>query len=203
AGVGGAELEGACARCARVRGVMGGEGGLAWGEVFARVGGRVNDVTRGAGVPWHASKVEAPFVFFERASDAPPPAVSLEQTAAIRARPLRDLGAQEAYIAALERDTLQGYLEFLAAYPNDPMASRVRAIVAARREAITWRRTRLVDTPAAYWSYLRRYPNGAHAADARRRLAFLSAAFEPPPSFTVIDYDVPPPPPDEIIYVER
>src|SRR5262245_32567502 len=70
------------------------EGGLSLGEVFDRVRLRVNDVTKGAAVPWHASKVEAPFVFFERASDAPPPAVSLEQTAAIRARPLRDLGAQ-------------------------------------------------------------------------------------------------------------
>jgi hypothetical protein len=47
------------------------------------------------------------------------------------------------------------YSEYLAAYPDDPMAARVRAIVAARREAMTWRRTRLVDTPA-YWSYLRR-----------------------------------------------
>ena len=47
---------------------------------------------------------------------------------------------------------------------------RVRAIAAARREAITWRRTYRTDTPAAYWSYLQRYPRGPHAADARRRL---------------------------------
>jgi uncharacterized caspase-like protein len=77
------------------------------------------------------------------------------------------------------------------------------AIVAARREAITWRRSRGVDTPAAYWSYLRRYPNGFHANDARRRLAYLTAALEPPPRFDIISYDVPPPPPEEIIYVER
>src|SRR5262245_25715409 len=83
-----------------------------------------------------------------------------EQEAAIRARPLRDLGTQEAYAAALERDTLDGYSEFLTAYPDDPMAARVRAIAAARREALTWRRSRLVDTPPAYWSYLRRYPQG-------------------------------------------
>ena len=48
---------------------------------------------------------------------------------------------------------------------------RVRAILGARREAITWRRTYLADTPQAYWSYLRRYPEGPHAWDARRRLA--------------------------------
>ena len=179
------------------------DGGLPLTEVFDRVRLRVNDMTKGAEVPWHASSIQAPFVFFERAPDAPPPAVSAEQAQTMRSRPIRDLGPQDAYAAALERDTLQGYNDFLAAYPDDPMAQRVRAITAARREAITWRRTRRIDTPNAYWSYLRRYPRGPHAADARRRLAFLSVAFEPPPSFSEVTYDVPPPPPEEIVYVER
>jgi uncharacterized caspase-like protein len=179
------------------------EGGLPLTDVFERTRLRVNDITKGAEVPWHASNISAPLVFFERAADAPPPAISTEQTAAIRARPMRDLDAREAYIVALERDTLEGYSDFLAAYPSDPMARRIRAIIAARREAITWRRTRLVDTPRAYWSYLRRYPDGPHAGDAHRRLAFLAAAFEPPPSFAVMAYDLPPPPPEEIIYIER
>jgi uncharacterized caspase-like protein len=179
------------------------EGGLPLADVFDRARLRVNDMTKGAQVPWHASKVEAPVVFFERAPDAPPPAVSPEQTAAIRTRPIRELGAPDAYAAALQRDTLQGYSDFIAAYPGDPMAQRVRAILAARREAITWRRTRVVDTPPAYWSYLRRYPEGPHAADAHRRLAYLAAAFEPPPSFAVMAYDLPPPPPEEIVYIRR
>jgi uncharacterized caspase-like protein len=179
------------------------EGGLPVTGAFERTRLRVNDMTKGAEVPWHASKIPASLVFFERAADAPPPAISVEQTAAVRARPIRDLDAQDAYIAALERDTLEGYSDFLAVYPNDPMARRVRAIIAARREAITWRRTRVVDTPPAYWSYLRRYPDGPHASDARRRLAFLAAAFEPPPSFAVMAYDLPPPPPEEIVYIRR
>jgi uncharacterized caspase-like protein len=179
------------------------EGGLPLASVFDRVRLRVNDLTKGAEVPWHASKLETSFVLFERTADAPPPAVPVEQAAAIRARPLRELAAQEAYAAALERDTLDGYSEFLIAYPDDPMGARVRAIIAARREAITWRHTRLIDTPPAYWSYLRRYPEGPHAADAHRRLAFLAAAFDPPAVFTTIAYDLPPPPPEEIIYIRR
>ena len=131
------------------------------------------------------------------------PAAPPDQVAAIRDKPIRDLGVQDAYAAVLERDTLQGYEDFLAAYPGDPMAKRVRAIAAARREAVTWRRTYRADTPNAYWSYLRRYPNGPHAADARRRLAILTASLEPPPTFDVIDYDVPPPPPEELIYIDR
>jgi uncharacterized caspase-like protein len=179
------------------------EGGLPVTDLFNRVRLRVNDITRGAQVPWHASKLQVPFYFFERAPDAPPAAVSPEQTSSIRSKPIHDFDAREAYLAALDRDNMQDYENFLRAFPNDPMARRVQAIVAARREAITWRRTRSVDTPPAYWTYLRRYPRGSHANDARRRLAYLSAAFEPPPRFEIISYDVPPPPPEEIVYVER
>jgi uncharacterized caspase-like protein len=177
-------------------------GGLALPEVFNRLRLRVNDASKGALVPWHAEKIDAPFMFFDRAPDAPAPAPPA-QAAAARNRPIRDLGAQDAYAAALERDTMPGYEDFLSAYPGDPLARRVRAIVAARREAITWLHSYRTDTPQAYWSYLRRYPQGPHAGDARRRLAILAAALEPPPAFAVIDYDVPPPPPDEIVYVDR
>ncbi|MGB8401321.1 caspase family protein, partial [Bradyrhizobium sp.] len=145
------------------------EGGVPVNDLFNRVRLRVNETTKGAQVPWNASKLQAPFYFFERGPDAPPPEVSAEQTSSMRSKPIRDFDARDAYLAAVDRDTLPDYENFLAAYPNDPMARRVRAIVAARREAITWRRSRSVDTPAAYWSYLRRYPRGFHADDARRR----------------------------------
>src|SRR5882724_2875844 len=123
------------------------EGGLPVTEVFNRVRLRVNDITKGAQVPWNASRLPAPFYFFERAPDAPPPQVSPEQTSSIRSKPIRDFDARDAYLAALDRDNLQDYESFLVAYPRDSMARRVRAIVAARREAITWRRSRSVDTP--------------------------------------------------------
>jgi uncharacterized caspase-like protein len=175
-------------------------GGLTLPEVFDRVRLRVNETTQGAQIPWDTQKVDGRFVFFERAPDAPPVA---DQSAALRSKPIRDFSAQEAFTAAIERDTLQDYENFLVAFPNDPLAKRVRAIVAARREAITWRRTYRTDTPAAYWSYLDRYPRGPHAADARRRLTILAAALEPPPTYERFAYDVPPPPPDEIVYVDR
>src|SRR5882762_7757227 len=177
-------------------------GGLPLPEVFNRVRLRVNEATKGAQVPWDAEKVDAQFMFFDRAPDAPAQAPP-DQAAGIRSRPIRDIGVQDAYAAALERDTMQGYEDFLGAYSDDPLAKRVRAIVAARREAITCLRTYRADTPQAYWSYLRRYPRGPHASDARRRLAILTAPLEPPPAFAVIDYDVPPPPPEEIVYVDR
>ena len=179
------------------------EGGLPPSDLFDGVRLRVNEETKGALVPWDSTRIAVPFVFFVRAADAPPPALAVDKISAMRSQPLGDLGAQDAYAAAIERDTLQGYQEFLGAYPSDPLAHRVRALLAARREAITWRRTYSVDTPDAYWSYLERYPRGPHVADARRRLATFAAALEPPPSFEPIVYDVPPPPPAEIIYVDR
>ena len=177
-------------------------GGLPLSEVFDRVRLRVSETSKGGQIPWNAQKLDAEFNFFDRAPDAPPQAPP-DQVAAVRSRPIRDLGAQEAFSAALERDTLPAYEDFLVAYPTDPLARRVRAIVAARREASTWRRTYRTDTPEAYWSYLRRYPRGPHAEDARRRLAILTQPLEPPPQFAMIDYDIPPPPPEETIYVDR
>ncbi|MER9616712.1 caspase family protein [Mesorhizobium sp. M0207] len=179
------------------------EGGLPLDDVFDRTRLRVNGVTQGAEVPWNASKITAPFVFFDRAPDAPAPKVSEAESRANRTREIRDFDAHDAYVAALDHDTLRGYEDFVGAFPHDPMAKRVRAIIAARREAITWRETWLQDTPEAYWSYLNRYPHGPHAWDARRRLEHFDAALEPPEDFTVYAYDVPPPEEEEIIYVDR
>ena len=178
------------------------QGGLPLPALFDSVRLRVNEMTKGAQIPWNAQKVDVPFEFFERAPDAPA-AAAPDQTADLQTKPIHDFDVKDAYIAALDRDTLTDYENFLIAFPNDPLAKRVRAIIAARREAITWRRSYRTDTPPAYWSYLRRYPSGPHAADARRRLMILAAALEPPPSFAAIEYDVPPPPPEEIVYVDR
>lgn len=178
-------------------------GGLPLGDVFDRTRLRVGDLTKGAQISWDASKFGGTFTFLDRGPNAPAAQVSSYDNAAIRTKAIRDFDERDAYFAALDRDTLGGYEDFLAAYPNDPMARRVRAIIAARREAITWRETWVADTPNAYWSYLRRYPRGPHVWDARRRLEHFEAALEPPPSFTVIEYDVPPPPPPEIVYVDR
>ena len=159
------------------------EGGLPVGEMFDRIRLRVSEVTKGAQVPWSASNGQPPFVFFERTADAPPPAASADQVATIRSRPIREMAPQEAYAAVLDRDTIGAYEEFIDAYPDDVLARRARAILAIRREAIVWRRTCVVDTPNAYWSYLRRYPNGPHIYDARRRLARFAVALGTPAGF--------------------
>ena len=178
------------------------EGSLTPANVFDRVRLRVNELTKGAQVPWDASNV-AQFNFLERGPGAPPRADFPEHTASMRSQPMRSLGAEDAYMVALMRDTFDAYADFLADYWHDPMTKRVRALLALRREAITWRRTCQANASDAYWSYLERYPRGPHLADARRLLTHLGAAIEPPFKFARVDYDVPPPLPDELEYLDR
>src|SRR5712671_5744493 len=181
-----------------------GTGGLGLDDLFGRLRLRVNEKTNGIAVPWYASKITRPFLFMERTPDAPPPP-QVAGSVELQSQPIRGFrGDQEAYVAALQRDTLGGYEEFIAAFPDSPLAGRVRALIAVRREAITWRRTLSINTQEAYWSYLQRYPQGAHVADAERRLARLAAAYDPPPSFVPMAFaDVGPPPPDEVVYLSQ
>jgi uncharacterized caspase-like protein len=182
---------------------MVGTGGLGLDDLFARLRLRVNEKTNGLAVPWYAAKIGQPFLFMERAPNVPPP-LQVADAMKLQSQPIREFrGDQEAYVAALERDTLDGYEEFMAAFPDSPLAARVRALIAVRREAITWRRTVSINTPEAYWSYLRRYPQGAHVPDAERRLSRIAAAYDPPPAFIPMAYDVPPPPPDEVVYLSQ
>ena len=179
------------------------EGGLPPDEIFDRVRLRVNEQTKGAVVPWDSTKIDAAFRFFDRGKGAPPPAATPDQMSALRTKPLKGLPVQQAYNAAIARDTLQSYTEFNTSFGDDPLGKRVRVLLAVRREEQTWRRTISIDSPDAYWSYLSRYPRGAHAAAARLRLQTLSAAIAPPETYQAITYDVPPPPPDEAVYTDQ
>jgi uncharacterized caspase-like protein len=179
------------------------QGGLPIEDVFAQTRVQVNQATGGAQVPWSASRLSEPYYVFERAADAPPPPAAAAYADAAN-KPIRAFPADQAYSVALGRDTLPAYADFLAAYPNAPEARRVRAILAARREALFWRRAVAQDTPQAYWTYLRRYPHGPHVADAGRRLAILAAAIQPPSGFAPEDYsDLPPPPQEEYVYADQ
>ena len=162
--------------------------GLPLDEVFARTRLRTHEATNGQQIPWHTANLgNASFAFFEQAEGADRPLVR-------EVRRIEDVPAEEAYAIAVERDTIQGYQDFLRRYPDHRLARRVTALLAARREAVVWRRTLARNTREAYWTYLRHYPNGPHAPDSRRRLARLSAPYAPPAVFDEVVYeDLPPP----------
>ncbi len=84
------------------------EGGLPIEDVFTQTRVGVNAATGGAQIPWSASKLAAPYFVFERAADAPPPAAEAALADAAK-RPVGSFPADQAYAAALERDTIVGY----------------------------------------------------------------------------------------------
>jgi uncharacterized caspase-like protein len=162
--------------------------GLGLDEVFARTRLRVHEATNGLQIPWHSANLgDASFVFFEQADASAAPLVR-------EVRRIEEVPAEEAYAIAVERDTIQDYQAFLRRHPDHRLARRVSALLVARREAVVWRRTVTRNTREAYWTYLRAYPQGPHAADCRRRLARLSAPHAPPAVFEEVIYeDLPPP----------
>jgi len=161
-------------------------------ELFKRVRLQVHEETKGVQIPWHATALKEPFQFF-----------NVEGAASRVERPLASKSAEEAYALAIENDTIAGYQEFLRNYPDHALAKRIQVLLANRREAVVWNRTVKKNTAEAYWSYIKSYSRGPHAADARRRLALLSRPASPPDQFDVVVYDdLPPPLPIEIIYQE-
>jgi uncharacterized caspase-like protein len=178
--------------------------GLDLDALFTRTRVRTHEVTQGGQTPWHVSAVTSPFVLDPGGQDAAaqdptqPPAAPAPLMAKRNPRPMRDLGPDDAYALAIERDDLPTYVEYVQTYPRSPYARRIWAQIRARREALAWMRAVERDTPEAYWTYLRRYPGGVYAFDAQRRLRRLSARFEPPPGFAPMEFaDVPPPLADE------
>lgn len=165
-------------------------GGLTLDDLFERTRLRVSEVTQGAEVPWYASQIDGAFLMTERIANAPTP--SVVPLADLRSKPMRSYStAEDAYAAALALDSIEGYEQFLAIYPNSPFSRRVALMLAVRREEMIWRRAVVYNTAPAYWSYLRHYPRGPHVWDARRRLTMLGAPLDPPPAFAVVEFGVP------------
>ena len=178
-------------------------GGLSLDDLFARTRLRVSELTNGGEVPWYASQIGEPFFITERVADAPS-VPNVAPVADLRSKPIRSYPSiEDAYAAVIALDTMEGYEQFLALYPASAFSQRIAAMLAVRREEIIWRHCVFNNTPPAYWSYLRRYPHGPHAWDARRRLAMIGAPFEGPSDFAFVDFGVPPPPPEELDVVDR
>jgi len=162
-------------------------GGLDVAEAFTRARLRVHQLSRGAQTPWHVSSLAGPLVLVPPNPAAPPPLLHA-------VRPMREAGVEGAYALAIQQDTLAGYAEFALAFPSSGYAPRIRAMMRARRETMTWQQARATDTARGYWSYEKRYPDGIYAADAERRLDRLSEALQPPPAFEPVTFAGVPPP---------
>ena len=176
--------------------------GLGIDDFLAKVRLRVHEDTKGQQTPWDAVNFRAhDFNFFvPEANLAPPPAPQTMMR--LEGRALRDYPPAEAYAIVIERDRIADYQEFLRIYPDDPLARRVKALLAQRREALMWRKAIARNSSASYWTYLRTYPQGTFVVEARRRLARLQAQPVPPDDFVPLIYEDVPPPLADIEIVE-
>ena len=158
--------------------------GLQTDALFQRIRLRVAARTNDGQVPYDAGRVD--FVFYPSTAA---PAETVPDAPIVGGMPIGD-----AFAICLSRDSVAAFNEFIRAFPTDPLTTRVRRMLAIRREVLIWSESLKADTPRAYWTYMRRYPRGPHFGDARRKLAQLNVALEPPPRFDIYDYfDLPPP----------
>ncbi|MCK1288643.1 hypothetical protein IVB41_32575 [Bradyrhizobium sp. 44] len=169
-------------------------------DTFVRVRVRVNEMTKGAQVPWHSSGIRSQFALLAPEAGAMDRSAS-QEIGRLRSSPMSALSKEDAYFAAVLRDTLDSYSDYLAGHWRDPLAERLSVLRAIRRETLIWRRTCRADLPEALWSYLERYPEGPHAAEARSLLQKRDAPIDPPAAFKRIEYDVPYPLPGEADYL--
>ena len=179
-------------------------GGLSLDDIFARVRLRVSNLTQGTEVPWYASGLDGPFFMTELAAGAPPPP-NATPIAEIRNRPMRDYrDAADAYAAALALDTIDGYQQFLTLFPGSPYAARIAAMLAVRREEIIWRHCVIGRYAAGLIGPICAAIRAVRTPGMRAvGLAMLGAQNRCAARFCGIRFRRPPPPPDELEFVDQ
>ena len=138
------------------------------------LGGGVLLFAIAAGAIWLASMVILP--------ETAPGQSEREQTvaaneAAVEAPPAKKSSDDEAWVRALEQDTLEGYREYLALFPNGKHAAEAQAEI-DRYDDEAWANAERRNTIAGYEDYLEAWPEGRHASKARERIAEMKAAAE-------------------------
>ena len=120
-----------------------------------------------AGALWLASKVVVP-------RDLP----VFEQTQVEPEEEAPKIGADDAaWVKALEKDTLEGYREYLEAFPKGKHADDAQAEIDVYDNK-AWASAEQRNTLAGYEDYLEAWPEGLHASKARERIAEIKAKAE-------------------------
>ena len=90
-------------------------------------------------------------------------------------KPKTRLSPAEAWVKALETDTLEGYREYLENFSAGANADKARAEI-RRFDDEAFAEAERRDTVSSYQSYLDQFPKGAHVAEARAAIKAIQNA---------------------------
>ena len=111
---------------------------------------------------------------------AAPTGATREEAQWLLASSLNNAAAYEAYLREYPDGRFapiaRAALERIRALAQEAPPAPAPAVTAASEEETLWKAVRNIDMPLVYESFLGKYPNGRHAADARARLARLRPA---------------------------
>ncbi|CAL78785.1 conserved hypothetical protein; putative signal peptide; putative Caspase-like domain [Bradyrhizobium sp. ORS 278] len=136
-------------------------------QLFKRVRLQVNQTTGGRQTPWESSSLTSDFTFFGDtlvAAARPADNAPVVQMAA----DLPSRSVRQAYDYVLSENRPQYYREFIAMYPRDPLADRIRALLAGLVQAAAWHEAVLANSPSAYQSFSQAYADSPYAPVALR-----------------------------------
>jgi len=124
------------------------------------------------GALWLVSKVIVP----QDLPNTNPTQVRNPETTKVDKAP--PIGADDAaWVAALEKDTLEGYRDYLEAFPEGKHADDAQAEINAYDNK-AWANAESRNTLAGYEDYLAAWPEGLHTSLARERISEIKAATE-------------------------
>ena len=124
-----------------------------------------------AGGIWLASKVVIP-------DELPgPDQVEKTDTTIPDVVPVKKSSDDEAWVRALEKDTLEGYREYLALFPEGRHKEDAQKEIDAYDNR-AWDTAEQRQTISGYEDYLEAWPEGLHASKARERIAEMKAKAE-------------------------
>jgi len=84
---------------------------------------------------------------------------------------------EQAWIAALEKDTLEGYREYIEAFPNGRFVDKAQAEI-DKYDDKAWATAEQRNTIAGYEDYLVDWPEGKYASKAKERIDEMKKAIE-------------------------
>ncbi len=126
------------------------------------------------GAVWLASEVIVPR---DLPSDAGSPAENASTENTVTENEDKPLTDDEAWVRALEIDTLESYRDYLEAFPDGRHKDEAQEEINKYDER-AWQQTQDRNTLAAYEDYLEAWPEGLYASQAREKIAELKAAAE-------------------------